>query len=492
MPYKSLYLPIFYLSLITLASVILFLPILSWFVAKMLLIKGYLHILMMLAILGLGFYRFSKIQHPVIHTPVLIHPALLVWIPACIFYLINEASLGFHTLSAILFLLYVYGISGHFLAKSHWQAILLPVLLIILVLPFEHYLDVYLGFPLRLLSAKCVATLLQFYQPQIISLESILSVDNKAAIVDLECSGIKSLWVGLIFYLLLTWVEKYRIGLRWLGLAGVFIGLLVFANVGRIIILVWLDLLLNQTNLAALLHQSLGLLGFIFSSLIIWFLLHYFVPKNSQTLKNTPNEVSFSQGILGTIFIISVILSAIHHYQPLQKNTTAITQIQIQLPIKYHLSPLKLKPQETDFFNSNSSTAQKYTFEIHAHHKIIKASMVLVSSRQWRAQHIPENCYLSQGYTIINKGVWTLTPPFNLRYLTLSTSTQNASKLFTGVYWFQSKHRTTVDYSARVLDALFNPNQQWLMVSILWQTPINPTIIAPFIRQLQMELSNAN
>ncbi|MCK5871229.1 MAG: exosortase O [Methylococcales bacterium] len=491
--YKSPYLLAFYIGLIILTSGILFLPVFIWFVDKLFLINGYLHGLVLLVFLVLAVHRLLKLKISVIHPPVLIHPALLIWLPAIFLYLANEVNIGFHTLSAVLFIVYAYGLSGHFLSKNHWYAILLPVLLLILVLPFEQYLDLYVGFPLRLLSSKWAASILQVFQSQTISVESILVVDNKAAIVDLDCSGIKSLWVGLIFYLLLTWVEKYRLGLRWFLLSGLFIGLLIAANTARIVLLVILDLVLNQAELARLLHQSLGLLGFIVSSLIIWFLLHYFVPKNTPTSDAPRKKVTFLQGFMSTLVILSVIGLAIYNYKPFQKPNKPLIKPQFKLSEKYHLSAIKLNPQEITFFKNNASVAQKYIFEIPHKQQTIKASMVLVWSQQWRSQHVPENCYLSQGYTIINKGVWTLEPQFNVRYLNLRKIREHQSPIpFSGVYWFQSKNRTTPDYSSRVFDSFFKPKQSWVMVSILWQTPINPTLITPFLKHLQMELSHEN
>ena len=491
--YKSPYLLAFYIGLITIASGILFLPVFIWFVDKLFLINGYLHVLVLLVFLMLAIHRLLKLKTSVIHAPVLIHPALLIWLPAIFLYLANEVNIGFHTLSAVLFIVYAYGLSGHFLSKNHWRAILLPVLLIILVLPFEHYLDLYVGFPLRLLSSKWAASTLQVFQSKTISVESILMVDNKAAIVDLDCSGIKSLWVGLIFYLLLTWVEKYRVGLRWLFVSALFIALLILANTVRIVLLVVLDLVLDQAELARLLHQSLGLLGFIVSSVIIWFLLHYFVPKNTQTSDAPQKKVTFLQGFISTVFMLSVIGLAIYNYKPFQKPNNTLIKPKFKLSEKYHLSAIKLNPQELNFFKNNASVAQKYTFEIPHKQQTIKASMVLVWSQQWRSQHVPENCYLSQGYTIISKGVWTLEPQFNVRSLNLSKARDHQSPLpFSGVYWFQSKNRTTSDYSSRVFDSFFQSKQSWVMVSILWQTPINPTLITPFLKHLQMELSHEN
>ena len=496
------YFPLFSFAVLILASLFLYQPVFIWFSQKIALSNGYLHLFAALGVMLLAIYRITKLDSALIYPPVFWHPALLLWIPATVLYLLNESNIGFHTLSASLLIVYTYGLSGHFLSKQHWQAILLPMLLLILILPFEHYLDIYLGFPLRLLSAEWAASALQFSDASTATVESILIIDNKAAIVDLDCSGINSLWIGLIFYLLLTWIEKYRIGWRWLLIALAFSSLLVMANVFRIVILVLLDLVFKLPELAMMFHQSLGLLGFIISSLIAWFLLHYFAIKNNASpIKNTPiqNNKGLQTSLFSVLSLLFIILIATSFYQPFEKQNIATIKHSLQLDPKYHAKTVELSQQETDFFVNNESHAQKYSLEINHNNQYLNASLVLVWSKQWRSQHIPENCYLSQGYSISQKGLWSMpsqdgSAQNSLRYLSLNKKQANSTaiKHLTGVYWFQSARKMTPDYSSRVMDALFHPNQEWVMVSILWDQAVNPDIISPFIYQLQNELQHDN
>lgn len=218
------------------------------------------------------------------------------------------------------------------------------------------------------------------------------------------------------------------------------------------------------------------------------------------------------------MFVILLIVSALAlSYQPYQsqpQNTP--TPRTLELPQQYLLQPTPLNPQEAKFFTSNQAVAQKYRFTVpgSTNTKPLNGSMVLVWSRAWKTHHVPENCYLSQGYSISEQGVWQTgqfvnlqnavpnTPaqpelPVTLRYLQLSQPLTNAVKssvshhsLFqqTGVYWFQSATTQTPDYSARVMANLFHPGQEWVMTSVLWDQVVEPQQITPFIHALQQSI----
>jgi exosortase O len=407
---------------------------------------------------------------------------------------------GFNTLSAALFILFVYGLSGHCLKQSVWRSLFVPTSLLILVLPFEHYLDIYLGFPLRLLSADWASTLLQHTGLPLVTTESILMIDNRAAIVDLDCSGIKSLWIGLIFYLLLTWIEQYKISWRWLIIGLIYVFLLITANVARITILVLLELVLEEPELAAMLHQSLGLLGFGIASAAIWWVLQTLAATQRTGLSNTEREQplqqiknqanSFNPITLSGI-ILSVIIGMIMLYQPQTLTAQPKAIKALSMPPSYALKTSSLNPQEQSFFSSNQAQANKYRLTLSIEGKPVKVAMVLVWSRAWKTHHVPENCYLSQGYSIEDQGVWNL-PEHTLRYLKLSqvkpNSTLGSSQ--TAAYWFQSASDSTPDYSARVIDNIFHPGRNWVMTSILFDQAVTPQQIAPFIKTLKQAIGD--
>jgi exosortase O len=443
---------------------------------KISLTYGYLHVIALLGLVSLALYRLSQLKTNPFQTPILFHPGIFIWVPATGLYLFNEANFGIYILSSLLFILYLYGLSGHFIRRSLWRSMLLPVLLIILILPFEHYLDIYLGFPLRVFSAELAGSLLQLSNFPILTVESILMIENRAAIVDIDCSGINSLWVGAIFYLLLSWIEAYRLNFRWFVIGVIFGSLLVFANVVRIAILVALELVMQLPQLAEMLHQFLGVLGFVISCIIAWVLLLYY---NTPFAMEMPIKNQVSEGLISVSVILVIIIGFIMLYKPITKPILAKAQYNIQLAPQYHAKSQKLSRFEQDFFLNNNAHIQKLSFSLLD--KPLAGSMILVWSKNFKSQHLPENCYIASGYGVSQKGVWVFNQQLAVRFLSLIKNKQH-----TAIYWFQSATNTTTDYSSRIIDGLFNSAHDWVMVSILWDRPVSAEEVSTYVEQIKI------
>jgi exosortase O len=443
---------------------------------KISLTYGYLHVIALLGLVSLALYRLSQLKTNPFQTPILFHPGIFIWVPATGLYLFNEANFGIYILSSLLFILHIYGLSGHFIRRSLWRSMLLPVLLIILILPFEHYLDIYLGFPLRVFSAELAGSLLQLSNFPILTVESILMIENRAAIVDIDCSGINSLWVGAIFYLLLSWIEAYRLNFRWFVIGVIFGSLLVFANVVRIAILVALELVMQLPQLAEMLHQFLGVLGFVISCIIAWVLLLYY---NTSSAMEMPIKNQVSEGLISVSVILVIIIGFIMLYKPITKPILTKAQYSIQLAPQYHAKSQKLSRFEQDFFLNNNAHIQKLSFSLLD--KPLAGSMILVWSKNFKSQHLPENCYIASGYGVSQKGVWVFNQQLAVRFLSLIKNKQH-----TAIYWFQSATNTTTDYSSRIIDGLFNSARDWVMVSILWDRPVSAEEVSTYVEQIKI------
>ena len=475
------------------ASIILFWPVFNWLSDKSALEYSSLHLAALTGLTGLSIQRLHGYGISPFHFPRLDCPAMLLWIPAVGFYLFNEANIGIHILSGTLFVLYLYGLAGHFLDTDLWRSMLLPMLLLILILPFEQHLDVFLGFPLRLLSADWASSLLRLTSLNPMTVESILMIDNRAAIVDLDCSGINSLWIGVIFYLLLTWIERYRLNLRWLLVGLFFLFLLVAANVIRITILVAMELILHLPRLGAVIHQFLGLLCFTAACLLGWAMLRIFAlshPFCQAEDRCQPDPVD-GYSIIRASIIPLTIIACTFLYHPMDKASQS-NRASVQLASRYLPQDKALTRMEGDFFSDKQARIQKLRFHLPELEKPLTGSMILVWSRNWRNHHVPENCYLGQGYSITDKGVWMLNDLTSVRYVSLHHS-QNRDKQnsppLTGVYWFQSAAADTPDYASRVLAGIGSHSEEWVMASILWDRAVSPMEVSPFIRELKQTLT---
>ncbi len=477
------------------ASFLLFWPVFNWLGDKIALQYSSLHLAALAGLTGLAVQRLRRYGTNPFHFPQLACPGLLLWLPVVGLYLFNEAHIGINILSGTLFILFLYGLAGHFITPHLWRSMLLPMLLLILVLPFEQHLDVFIGFPLRLLSAQGAGSLLRFTSLEPMTTESILMIDNRAAIVDLDCSGINSLWIGIIFFLLLSWIERYRLNLRWLLMGMVFIFNLVAANIIRITILVALELVLHLPQLGTVIHQFLGLLGFAGACLLGWVMLRIFAVPLASCRAEDVRQAAPATGysILRASLIPMIIFACFLLYQPMDEADQS-RRASLQLVSKYLPQDETLSPKELDFFSDKQARIQKIRFQLPGVNKPVSGSMILVWSKNWRNHHVPENCYLGQGYSIADKGVWVLNDRSSVRYVSLHHPHNMDRKKTvpqTGVYWFQSAAADTPDYGSRVLAGIHTHSEEWVMTSILWDRAVSSTEVSPFIHELKQTLTRS-
>lgn len=133
--------------------------------------------------------------------------------------------------------------------------------MILATLPFGEHLQTFVGYPLRILTARIVRAGLRAAGMQPIAIDTILILENGISKIDLPCSGVRSLWTGMLFFLTATWIEQRPLNLRWMGAITIFVGLLLLANTARIAVLVIVDQVLNLHFIAEMIHAPLGILG---------------------------------------------------------------------------------------------------------------------------------------------------------------------------------------------------------------------------------------
>jgi exosortase O len=261
----------------------------------------------------------------------------------------------------------------------------------------------------------------------------------------------------------------------------IFGSLLVFVNVVRIAILVALELVMQLPQLAEMLHQFLGVLGFVISCIIAWVLLLYYNTPSAMEMpiKNQVREVTSMSSLISVSVILVIIIGFVMLYKPIIKPIFAKAQYNIQLAPQYHAKSQKLSSFERDFFLNNNAHIQKLSFSLLD--KPLAGSMILVWSKNFKSQHLPENCYIASGYGVSQKGVWVFNQQLAVRFLSLIKNKQH-----TAIYWFQSATNTTTDYSSRIIDGLFNSARDWVMVSILWDRPVSAEEVSTYVEQIKI------
>ncbi|MEM9567870.1 MAG: exosortase O, partial [Cyanobacteria bacterium P01_E01_bin.34] len=392
-------------------------------------------------------------------------------------------------LEVVLFVLGTYGLLGLFLTSAAWKQGLVSAVLVAGVLPFSTQFQTGLGIPARMYTAHLVEQAMHLWQFSAVSANDIIVLENGIAHVDLPCSGLKSLWTGSMFLLLVTGLERRRLGLRWLLAASGTIAALFWANAVRVFLLVLVGHGLHARQYAEMLHVPLGLIGFGLACGLGWLLLQW-VPKREDSLAGKdhdrapqlPLEFMSSQSAFGQamsrqamsrqsishkwqvgLVAILAVLAVVSNRAAPPPPTTAIGAI--QLPQQLQATALPLSPIETQFFqHSTYPIAEKWRFDWQG----VSGSMLVVASHNWQAHHPPELCMAGNGFEVDGMTHRQIMEDLDARWLSLENGTLSAT------YWFQSPQGTTDEFMTRFLESITHRHNPWTMVSILFDRAIAP------------------
>jgi exosortase O len=168
-------------------------------------------VLLIAAQLRRGQLQVSPAELPQFHLP-----GLVLMSTASVAFIAAERWLDINTLSATLFGLATYGLLGLWMQPRRWRQGLPAALLLVGVLPFGEHMETFIGYPLRLATARMVSSGLGFLGVPNLGVDTILVFENGLSQVDNPCSGVKSLWTGGLFLLAATWIDSRPLNRRWL------------------------------------------------------------------------------------------------------------------------------------------------------------------------------------------------------------------------------------------------------------------------------------
>ena len=424
-----------------------------------------------LAVLAVVNHRNLAISpHPVMR-PV---PLALMW-GSALASIVLRWYLNIDQISVLLFLLGSYGLLGLFISPLHWRKGLPVAAIAACVIPFSLQFTSGLGFSVRVLTSHIVEYLLSVGHIAAVSSHDIIVLENGIAHVDLPCSGLRSLWSGTLFLLLATWLEKRKLGLRWLLVYVTCLLFLIAANVGRVMLLVLTTYVLKQPQMAQMLHTPFGLIGFTSACGLTWLLLRLVPQHPSQHTSLLPKQniqpqikssppASLPANI---ILVISIVLLTLLP-RPSLAAVEPISLASIHWPAQIELQSLPLTTTETEFFSSQSPVktveAEKYQFQSGS----LSGSILVVSSTSWRSHHAPELCFVGNGFKVNQMTQASLAPNFPVRWLSLQDGAMSAT------YWFQSRTQTTDEFLSRIWSDVSRQSQSWVMVSILFDRTQSP------------------
>ncbi len=369
--------------------------------------------------------------------------------------LLNTWFFHINAISGICFLLGIYFLSEFYLPKQLFKKSFLIVLLLIFILPIKDHLQTFLGFPLRLYTADVVSKIYNILGYNTISNSTILTIENTFTGIDYACSGVKSIYSGTLFMLGLYFIKNSRFSMQLFFNSCVFYLSLAFFNIVRIFILIGFFNILNQPLIADKIHSALGIIGFILSCVILYF-LNEKINKNSK-LEIKKNILNFKyQYLLPAIFLLFFLLSFISF-----NKTHTIQAKPIPDFSKINLEKINLTLKEEKFFKQHKEVlAQKY--------KGKNFTLLITASNNWMFQHKPERCLKGSGYEIKKIDIVKI-KRYYLKKLTL----KNETYVF---YCFYDGNKTLADYSQRVWEGILNPKKNWYLIVFASKNNLNEDI----------------
>jgi exosortase O len=327
-----------------------------------------------------------------------------------------------------------------------------------------------------------------------IGVDTILVFENGISQIDLPCSGVKSLWTGMLFLIAATWIERRPLNLRWILTALIFAALLFTANLARVGVLVAVGQVAGWRLAAEMLHVPLGVLGFVAACAAAVILLRL-QPTSQETgdwrLETEESPISNLQSHLmpqRPIWLAPALAAAILImalvYTPRPQMGLAQPPPAWDFPAGLVTEPMPLKPDEVEWLTrGGAESADRRRFEWRG----ITGSMILITSTTWRAQHRPERCFEVYGLSLDDSRTYLVTPAFLVRFISLSDDDGHVS--LSATYWFQSAERTTDDYGTRIWADLAPKRQRWVLVTILFDGVYDPHTTA--IQSFYTALHNA-
>jgi len=450
-------------------------------------------ILMVVLILFIIQFRRDRWQPKIDVRPQIFWPGLSLILIGSILYLLVERFLDINTLSASLFGLATYGLLGLWISPRRWLAGLPAALLLIGVLPIGDHLQTFVGYPMRIATAKIVQEGLRAIGVHSVEVDTILVLESGLAQVDIPCSGIKSLWTGTLFLIAATWIERSVINLRWFGIAGLMGALLFIANVVRVGVLVIVGQVAGWELVSELIHVPLGVLAFCLVCGVVLSLIRTqkpldLPPQQKIFPKNHRKEKEFelvkrpvwlapalAVGFAGMALV----------YTPRPHPVMAHASIDWIIPddLQAQLDPLS--PQMFNWVTGDGAEfADRWDFTWQGDMDQIRGSMIFLTSTTWRGQHRPERCFEVQGIKIEASQTVFFGNEFSAQFVSVSGGRNQA----TALYWLQSGYQATDDFATRIWSDLDSEREPWVLVTLMLDD-VYPTnseevrIIAELVRE---------
>lgn len=406
-------------------------------------------------------FVFSVIKNKHVRPPIDKSIPFISLVVVLTLYSLNLLILKLSILSAILLLLGSYCLLGFYLERQFWKRSIFVFSILVLTLPLLERVQKFIGFPIRLATANIVSSILQITGVGSISNSAVIITENHATSIDSPCSGVKSIYTGGLFMLTTYFLQNVRISIKLIAITVFFFISLLFFNTWRVFSLIYIYDVLNMKLVGDTIHVLLGLVGFIASCSLLWYLTDRYIPSlGLKKAKQKPMSLLLKGNI--TAYAIVVLLFFTVFRLVFVKDVNVTKYNNQYVPHIFTLNNIKLdelsfsKAEESYFVNSDIEFSKKFRGQTK---EGAPFSLLVVSSKSARTHHDPEICLQGLGHTLTNNEILQVSD-FRVRKLSLDDNKASA------IYWFIGKDKNLLDYSERVWEEIKNPNQTWVLVTI--------------------------
>ncbi len=415
-------------------------------------------------LISLAFF-FVSFRHRLGHIHVTFPFILLISISSL--YVLNLYVTKLSIASPILLILGIYSILGFFIDYSFWKKSVFVFLLLICTLPILERLQRFLGFPIRLFTANIVSAILQFLGISHVSNATVIMTENNATSIDLPCSGVKSIYTGAIFMLTVYYLQQVRLSIKLFFITLAFFSSLIFFNTWRVFSLVYMYNTEGLLSAGDTIHVLLGIIGFIASCLILWFMVSKYASPAATSASKKNNSYTHTNPTRIKYIAIAILLLLFTSNTMLLKNQPVKIEAKENHTFALQTIPITNIPfseREAGYFETNEVIfGKKFTGKTQ---KGITFTLLVVSSKSARTHHDPEICLQGLGYTI-NDSKTIQIDTFLIRSLRVNDENSQV------IYWFVGKDKNILDYSERVWEEMRRPNSTWILVELTFNQSVS-------------------
>ena len=472
-------------------SVILFYPTLRWIGNVFFGLYDFFNLFLLILISALIINRIKTIKWTEFQLQFKFKPLpFVILLSGLIIWAWSNYVIDINIAASTGLFIYLFGLWGLYTDHKLWIKSITPFGLILMTLPFGSIMDVYIGFPLRLLATDSIASIFNSLGLHNVTSSTIITIENSATQIDFSCSGIKGIWSSLIFFFALTWIDNLKITLNWFITLVILLSCIIVANTFRIFSIVFVSSILDRSDFADIIHAPLGIIGFAFSCALVLQIVKssYYqkglFSKKTLSLPSLPIPVLGSYRSMNPALIKSVVLFLLVSFLFFKKRppVTVSDSISIDLPSTWSTQPLQLSSNEQNLFTSQGNTSLKFTFQKEA----LKGSILIVKSNGWRGHHNPEFCIRAGGHVIKKLETIKIKEDQPIKWMKVDSCSS-------ACYWFQSPSVTTDEFGTRVWSDLKNEESNWLLVSVVFDDPneIQNPSVSNLLNELNTTINNS-